>query len=280
MRGAVLMEKRESKLVGRSMSRAYLHMYAVDSTQAERACIAREIEMARLEALSDAVQQALGIQQETPFVNVVFFGQSMRSDRYPGFVQRHIARIRPAWGAWIREIPAVFMFLTDGMLLRRMVAHELTHALLSLFTDDFPLPRALTEGTALNMEWHIPARDVDERYEAETPCSESGGRTLKESKYMSIRELLRFDQREWSIEHDGQAYYQMAGSSWFLLAYLAWLRPRLDPAYGPLLAELRRRNVTDPSAVQELMARMYRMEVGGMEEGFRTFCMTGKPPGI
>lgn len=270
-------EKPRAQLIGRRMSCAYVRMGAVDCTADELAHIAREVEGPQLEALSGAVQQALDISDIPPLVDVVFFGNSLKLEPIPRFVQRHITRIRPGAGVWIRGLRAVFVLLTNDINLRSVVIHELARALLNLFTKNFAFPIALAEGAAMVIQRRVLTGNEGQWRANETANGESASGTLRESDFMSIQELLSFDLHEWAKEADREAYDRMIGCGWFLVAYTSWLRLRA-PTNRPLLAELRTRNITEPQEVRQLMANMYRLGVEEMEEGFRRYCIIGEMP--
>lgn len=259
----------------RAMPRAYATLYAIDCSPQESAQLAT-IGSSQLVRLGTGMQCYLEVTRPIPRVRVLCFGASSRLQKVPPVI-RHWTGEPFGGGVWLRELRAALALFEGGNPIRRIVIHELAHALLDVLTDGFPYPLCIVEGFARRAEFLLP--DDAGVIEWERQCTDStvtDTGCLNDSQCMSVKELLFFDPAKY-WRHDVEAFLRMTNLSFWMNVYLFKLSDQ-RPGLARILRELRVENVRTPEGVYGWLQQASRMQEDQLEESFHSFCTTGLLP--
>lgn len=254
--------------------RAYVRLYAINC-RAEELAQVNNIETSQLITLAETLQRWLHITGAIPPVRVFFFGRDTKHEDTPKPIRGFLFSSM-GYGAWLCQIGTIVILFHDRVPVRRILLHELTHALLDLLTNGFQYPRAIEEGYARLMEYHIKGNDSDIEREKHLGDYGSGkGGYLTDPEFMSIRELLFFDVVKHWNKGDAPAFYRMVKAAFWLNTYLAKLKHQCGPIVEKMLAELKSRNITTPENVYQWIKQTCAMEEVELERGFYRYCTLG-----
>ena len=255
-----------------TFNHAYATLYAVECS-AEELRTVEIIDTLQITRLGRGMQHYLEESGRIPHIRVFCFGSSANLQKTPSGI-RHWAREPFGEGTWVREMRAAIILFGANNPIRKVIIHELTHALLDVLTGGFPYPIAIAEGFARRAEYLLP--DGNGTIEWERRCTGGAKQrspSLSDARFMSIRQLLFFDAgKHW--RQDLSAFLKMTNVSFWLNVYLFKLARR-HPRVRQMLAELRRKEVRTPEAVYSWLCEVCDTDAGKLEEGFRRFCKTG-----
>ena len=258
----------------REFPRGYAVFYAVACSAEELSAI-EAVDRRQIERLGTGMQHYLDTHRRIPRIRVVCLGTGTQHSLMPPGI-RYWASKPFGGGIWLREMRAAVVAARDGNPIRRVVVHELAHALLDILSKGFPYPIAIQEGFARRAEYFLPddMGDTEWKRVHSRRCVETS--VWNASECMSIAELLRFDPHEhW---RQGIAIFlRMTDLAFWLNMYLFRLSTWY-PTAKRLLPELRRKNIRTPEGVYEWLQETLCMSADEMENGFRTFCTTGVFP--
>jgi hypothetical protein len=252
--------------------RAYVKLYTVEGSPEELAEV-ELIDAAQILRLGTGMQHYLDVTGSLPRIRVLCFGSHADLRETPRGI-RHWASCAFGGGVWLREMRAAIALFGRGNPIRRIVIHELTHALLDLLTNGFPYPIAVAEGFARRAEFLLPDHAGMIEWKRQSADRNHRGRIrLNDCQCMSIKQLLFFDAaKHW--RHDMSAFRQMVDLSLWLNVYLFKLSDKRR-LLGRMLPELRLQNVRTPEGVYLWLQEASGMGEQELEESFHCFCTTG-----
>lgn len=271
----LLMPRLRAAMDVRAFKRAYTRLYAIACSPEESAQV-EVVDGSQIMRLGTGLQHYLDVAGPIPSVRVLCFGASAPLDRVPPVIRHWTAEPFGA-GVWLPELRVAIALFEDGNPIRRIVIHELTHALLDLLTDAFPYPLAIAEGFARRAEFLLPDRTGTVEWERQSADrTRKGGEHLDDSQCMSIEDLLLFDAaKHW--RQNAAAFVQMTDLSLWLNVYLFKLSVQY-PLLKRVLPELRLKNIKTPEGVYSWLQEVSGMDAGALEDGFHRFCITGVVP--
>jgi len=269
LRNALLVPRLKRKLSVHAFPRAYTVVYAVDCSpeeQGESAAI-KEAELLRL---CRGMEVYCGNYVQFARIRVLCIGRNARVDRAPAWIQGWLNEPFGG-GVWLRELNAALVFFQDNVPIRRIVLHELSHALLDRLTNGFPYPIAIQEGFARRAEYFVPSESGVSEWQR---SSEAGAQAIRclESRtgWMSIKDLLLFDAHlHW--RRDMSAFARMTGWAFWLNLYLETLGSEAS-VLKAILPQLRKCNVQTPIGVYEWLQEATGMSETALESAFLEFC--------
>lgn len=259
----------------RAFRRSYATLYAIDCSAEECSRLAT-IQTSELERLGSGIQYYLDVAGVIPRIRVLCFGVSARHENAPPAIKQWT--IKPfGGGVWVRELRAALALFEGGNPIRRIVIHEVAHALLDLLTDTFPYPLAIVEGFARRGEFLLPdqAGKIEWERQSTDRIRRRAGH-LSDSQCMSIKELLVFDAAKHWRQNMG-AFLRMTDLSFWLNVYLFKLSKQC-PVTKRILSELRLKNITTPEGVYQWLQETSGMKEAVLEASFRSFCTTERLP--
>jgi len=271
----LLLTKLRMRMRVRVFRRDFVKLCAVECS-ADEAAQVEAISTQEIAQLGRGMEFYLETKRVIPPLYVLCLGQEARLDKMPAAVKRWTADPFGG-GVWLRELRTGIALFEDGNPIRRIVVHELTHALLDVLTDGFAYPLTVVEGFARRAEWLLPDCDgVIPWKEHSAGLGASGGGCVDEHHYMSIRDLLFFDpKRYW--RKDMQAFFRMTELSFWLNCYLFGLSDERS-SLPRILAILRQKNVRTSEGVHLWLQEVTGMGEQELESHFHSFCTTGVIP--
>lgn len=266
VRRAVLIPLLKRKAKVRAFSRGYAVLYAVEcSTEEERETA--EITDAELVVLRRGMEHYCGSSRKLKRIHVLCIGRGARVEGFPASI-RQAVHDPFGWGEWDCELDVGLALFQDELPMRRIVLHELCHALLHRLSQGFRYPSAIDEGFARRAEFFVPSAaggtawrtSIDAVYEARYYLEPLHGS-------MSIRELLSFNARDhW--RKDVYQFARMTGWSFWFNMYLGTLGNVLET----LLPELRRRNIRSADGVLKWLNEATGLDESALEKRFAEYC--------
>lgn len=257
--------------------RSYTTFYAVECSNEELGALA-SITSSEISHLGKAMRSRLGTWARIPRLRLLCFGRRADLHKTPSGLRTIIAEPFGR-GVWIRELMAAVAIFDDQVPIRRIVIHELAHALTDLLSGGFPYPLALQEGLARSAEYGV--RDQTGRSEwdkiADTRPANDEHRYLRDDQIMTINDLLTFDLRQLSQGDRISAYAKMVNLSFWLHAFLGNLVPQ-RAILKTMLLELRKNNLRSPEGVYRWLQEHLCMDEAELEGAFRLFCTVGAIP--
>jgi len=252
---------------------SFVRIYLVNCSEAERAEV-HTIDPRHVEKVGRLLQSKLGIKGRIPHVVVVCFGRRARLDLAPGAIADSLRSGR-GWGAWVRQEGAAAALFNDIVPIRKIMIHEVTHALLHILANGFPYPRALEEGIAKMMEFYaFGERPRDDDKGNDHASAEH--RNLMPAECVTVHSLLTIDPRRKKdgTDWDGNSLIVLTNRSFWLSCYLGELA-KSRVALRSMLYTLRVNNIRGGEAVYEWLQQSTGLDASALERGFNSFCVTG-----
>lgn len=248
--------------------RAYAYLYAVNCTFDERDQV-RAITKEELLRLRCGLQKKLGTASKDLRIRVLCFGASTSPKNLPSPLNQWWEH--GTYGAWMPTLHCAVARFNELCNIRRIVIHEVSHALLDLLTNGFPYPPVIEEGLARWAEYLL--RDGDGVSLWNRIAKKRGAcvsRYLREDECISIKRLLLLD-------YDNMHAMTRAKSTDYALWLTVYLwRLSMDrPALKEVFRQLREYNMTSGEVVYQWIQDASGMNKDEIENGFRRYCMTG-----
>lgn len=274
---SVLMLRLRSKMEISRFRRAYVRLYAGECSERELRDVAH-IDASEVAHLGQAMREHLGAQRRVPRITVLCLGADVDEADLPASIRgtRDFGR-----GVWLREARTAVAMLGDNVPVRRIVIHEMVHALMDVLTNGFPYLIALQEGLARSAEYGL--RDVAGNREWDKVRSTRARRGcpqfINDENCMSIMEMLSFNVAECRRRNANADYSRMVNLSFWLHAFLLKLSAQ-RPVLKRMLADLRRHDVRTPDGVYIWLQDAVGLDERQLEESFYAFCTAGTLPDL
>jgi len=272
VRQALLVPTLRAQMEVRKLKRGYATIYAVTCSPTELAELSR-IRSGEIANLAAGIQHYLDTNEELPRIRVLCFGSCAALENTPQELSQWLCNTT-ARGAWLRRLCTAVARFTPATPIRRIIVHELTHALLDLLTNGFPYPVAIAEGFARRAEYLLPNKRGMTEWQQQSSHQQKGHRAnLTDDEFMSVRELLCFDARaRWTS--DRASFLGMTNVSFWLNVYLFKLSGK-HPILKRILPELRLRCITTGEGVYSWLQEACSIDHAELEDGFYRFCTKG-----
>lgn len=270
---ALLVPKLRVRMAVRGFKREYASLYAVHCSALELGEV-EAITTTEILRLGRGMQHYVGVSRPIPRIRVFCFGTNARLEITPRAI-REWAGKPFGRGVWLQEMRAAIALFDPNEPIRQVVIHELAHGLLDVLSNDFPYPITIAEGFARRAEYLVrDSKGLTEWERVSESESQQTARHMRNEHFMTVRDLLYFDPKEY-WRRDMKAFSRMTNASFWLNIFLSRVS-RQSPDVGRMLSELRLSNVRTPEGVYSWLQEASGMRADRLEDKFHRFCTKGK----
>ena len=229
-----------------------------------------EINVSAVDKVVEFFKSRLRVQGRTPCIYIVCVGASVATEHLPAPLSQYLAGDLSGGqfpsGVYLPEYQAALLQFGCRTRISNVVYHELAHALLILLTGGFRFALAIEEGYAGFIEHGFL----------------NGNRRLapaqgywKPDDLLTVKELLQ--NCTWKKAEDPEGHRKRTFLSYWLNVYLS----RISEQRREMRTRLRTlwmKQLRNPQDVYAWLLEASAMSAEEFEDGFATFCTTGRHP--
>lgn len=243
--------------------RSFVHLYAVGCSRAEVVQLT-QAKPADFERIVNYVRNLLGSSRGVGSIRLYCLGETAPAEMVRTIVPRWCdgTPCPVAW-SWESRAGVVTFALTHSI--RRMIVHEVAHAVLDHLSSGFPYPSGVSEGVAAAVEFRILG-------EAESPGLPLPGRKRQyygdvcpAGRCMTVREVLASPCGTLVSPRDS---WSCTAHGFFLLQYLDARAPGMT---GRMLQTLRAEGITAPEDVYAWLTSALGLDAPELEADYSRF---------
>lgn len=257
------------------LRRAYANLWLAGCTPEEEDKVGSFSEK-EAEHLKYALQKRVESDVEPRDISVLCLGCGADPQNTPAPIRKWIERSN-ASGVWLSHLRMAMIRLSDAPGPRRLIIHELAHALLDVLSAGFRYPLAIEEGVARTAEAMLPnSSGVSAFATCHLAADSRHQEFLNVGERMTISDLLRFGQAT-SEPWDICAYRRMVTAAWWYEVFLGQCARKYS-RLRRMLPEIRQRGYSSPDCIYMWLQEVTDWDAETLEGNFEVFCTTGLLP--